>query len=133
MLKDYELVAGCLKKIPGVQLQGVPFRTRSVVEKFSCCIRDHWEPCVDGHYSDDKVDELLKALPNSLRDALLPYQLDGVKFGLQRGGRCLIADEMGLGKTIQAMPFALPFFVFCFLVDVNFHFVVPVHALNLFF
>ncbi|KAH7652406.1 DNA helicase protein [Dioscorea alata] len=109
MLKDYELVAGCLKKIPGVQLQGVPFRTRSVVEKFSCCIRDHWEPCVDGHYSDDKVDELLKALPNSLRDALLPYQLDGVKFGLQRGGRCLIADEMGLGKTIQAIAIACCF------------------------
>ncbi|KAM0936696.1 putative DNA helicase chromatin remodeling SNF2 family [Dioscorea sansibarensis] len=101
MLKDYELVAGCLKKIQGVQLQGVPFRTWSVVEKFSCCIRDHWEPCVDGHLSDDKVDELLKALPNSLRYALLPYQLDGVKFGLRRGGRCLIADEMGLGKTIQ--------------------------------
>ncbi|KAJ0973831.1 hypothetical protein J5N97_015796 [Dioscorea zingiberensis] len=77
LLKDYELVVNCLKKIPRVQLQDVPFRTRSVIEKFSCCIHDHWEPCVDGHCSDDKVDELLKALPISLRDALLPYQRDG--------------------------------------------------------
>ena len=36
---------------------------------------------------------------------LLPFQKDGVKFGLQRGGRCLIADEMGVGKTIQVSGF----------------------------
>lgn len=38
-----------------------------------------------------------------LLDALMPFQLEGVRFGLQRGGRCLIADEMGLGKTLQVM------------------------------
>merc|ERR1719362_1408022 len=34
---------------------------------------------------------------------LLPYQLEGVQFGLSRRGRCLIGDEMGLGKTLQAL------------------------------
>ena len=42
-------------------------------------------------------------LPKGLRDALLPYQREGVVFALERGGRCMIADEMGLGKTVQAL------------------------------
>ena len=37
---------------------------------------------------------------------VLPYQLEGAKFGLRRGGRCLVADEMGLGKTLQAIMIA---------------------------
>jgi len=37
---------------------------------------------------------------------LLPYQLEGVRFGTSRGGRCLIGDEMGLGKTLQALALA---------------------------
>ncbi|KAJ0973802.1 hypothetical protein J5N97_015767 [Dioscorea zingiberensis] len=76
--------ARCFRIIEESLFKAVPFscrmflsHTRSVIEKFSCCIHDHWEPCVDGHCSDDKVDELLKALPISLRDALLPYQRDG--------------------------------------------------------
>mmetsp|Transcript_60366 Transcript_60366/g.112011 ORF Transcript_60366/g.112011 Transcript_60366/m.112011 type:complete len:751 (+) Transcript_60366:73-2325(+) len=39
-------------------------------------------------------------------DGLLPYQLEGLKFGLSRKGRCLIGDEMGLGKTLQALALA---------------------------
>ena len=50
------------------------------------------------------AERLLAArLPARLRDALLPYQRDGVVFALERGGRCMIADEMGLGKTVQAL------------------------------
>ena len=45
--------------------------------------------------SDDQVDERLDRLPRTLRDALYPFQLDGVRYGLARGGRCLIADQMG--------------------------------------
>jgi SWI/SNF-related matrix-associated actin-dependent regulator 1 of chromatin subfamily A len=39
-------------------------------------------------------------------DQLLPYQVEGVQFGLRRNGRLLIADEMGLGKTLQALVIA---------------------------
>ena len=56
-----------------------------------------------GTLVDDMVDELIGKLPKMLVDALLPFQLHGVNFGLQRGGRCLIADEMGLGKTLQVI------------------------------
>ncbi|KAJ6422457.1 hypothetical protein OIU84_027422 [Salix udensis] len=45
-------------------------------------------------------------LPRKLLDALLPFQLHGLRFGLRRGGRSLIADEMGLGKTLQAIAIA---------------------------
>ncbi|KAL8141878.1 hypothetical protein V2J09_014910 [Rumex salicifolius] len=37
----------------------------------------------------------------------MPSQFDGLRFGLRRGGRCLIADEMGLGKTLQAIAIAI--------------------------
>eukprot|EP00405_Crypthecodinium_cohnii_P040103 CAMPEP_0206556560 /NCGR_PEP_ID=MMETSP0325_2-20121206/18523_1 /ASSEMBLY_ACC=CAM_ASM_000347 /TAXON_ID=2866 /ORGANISM="Crypthecodinium cohnii, Strain Seligo" /LENGTH=853 /DNA_ID=CAMNT_0054057197 /DNA_START=438 /DNA_END=2999 /DNA_ORIENTATION=- len=38
---------------------------------------------------------------------LMPYQREGVMFGLQKAnGRVLIGDEMGLGKTLQALVLA---------------------------
>jgi hypothetical protein len=49
-------------------------------------------------------------LPEPLRRALLPFQVEGVQFGLRNGGRLLLGDEMGLGKTIQVQP---PFFSSC--------------------
>merc|ERR1719487_1330752 len=41
-----------------------------------------------------------------LPEKLLPYQREGVKFGLDLNGRCLIGDEMGLCKTLQALSLA---------------------------
>ena len=49
---------------------------------------------------------LLNSLPVHIRDSLLPFQREGVLFGLSRHGRVLIGDEMGLGKTIQAIAIA---------------------------
>lgn len=49
------------------------------------------------------VDAAFDRIPSALRDALFPFQRDGVKFALRRRGRCLVGDEMGLGKTIQAI------------------------------
>jgi SNF2 family DNA or RNA helicase len=48
----------------------------------------------------------VKGMPVSLAAALMPFQHEGVMFGLARGGRCLIADEMGVGKTLQAIALA---------------------------
>ncbi|RZS19141.1 hypothetical protein BHM03_00051521 [Ensete ventricosum] len=100
-LSDYDLVLRCVKKLAVVELQEIPYTTRLVVEKFSQSVGTWWVPCMEGHYTEEQVDELLGKLPKSLRNALLPFQLEGVRFALRRGGRCLIADEMGLGKTIQ--------------------------------
>jgi len=47
----------------------------------------------------DACEALLYHLPKGLRDTLLPFQREGVLYGLRRGGRCLIADEMGTGKV----------------------------------
>ncbi|XP_071549653.1 SWI/SNF-related matrix-associated actin-dependent regulator of chromatin subfamily A-like protein 1 [Panulirus ornatus] len=45
----------------------------------------------------------LFGLEPRLLDALMPFQHDGVCFGISRGGRVMFADDMGLGKTIQAL------------------------------
>ncbi|XP_020151028.1 uncharacterized protein [Aegilops tauschii subsp. strangulata] len=97
-LVHYELVLQCLRKLTGVVVQDIPYRTRRAVQNAGTNCG-----------SDKEVDELLMKLPRRLRDALLPFQLEGVKFGLRRQGRCLIADEMGLGKTLQAIAIACCF------------------------
>lgn len=45
-------------------------------------------------------------LPPVMREKLMGFQWDGIKFALRRGGRCLIGDDMGLGKTLQAIAVA---------------------------
>ena len=42
------------------------------------------------------------AIEPYLYDNLMPFQKEGIKFGVSRQGRVLIADDMGLGKTVQA-------------------------------
>ncbi|KXZ49817.1 hypothetical protein GPECTOR_19g268 [Gonium pectorale] len=56
--------------------------------------------------SASEVSARLARMPPSLRAALMPFQRQGVEFGVARGGRCLIADEMGVGKTVQAIALA---------------------------
>ncbi|XP_076058003.1 SWI/SNF-related matrix-associated actin-dependent regulator of chromatin subfamily A-like protein 1 [Oratosquilla oratoria] len=48
----------------------------------------------------------ISSLDPQLIDALMPFQYEGVCYGLSRGGRVLMADDMGLGKTIQALAIA---------------------------
>lgn len=45
----------------------------------------------------------------SLHDALLPFQKEGVRQGIEWEGRLLLCDEMGLGKTLQAIAIAWHF------------------------
>ena len=56
--------------------------------------------------SDAEVDARLESMPASLAKALLPFQVEGVRFAIQHGGRMLLADEMGVGKTVQAIALA---------------------------
>lgn len=44
---------------------------------------------------------LIYTIPVGLQETLLPFQRDGVLYGLRRKGRCLIADEMGTGKVCR--------------------------------
>ena len=50
-----------------------------------------------------KADEI--TIVSSDGRELFPFQLEGVKFVEDAGGRAIIADEMGLGKTVQACAF----------------------------
>ncbi|CAG5130671.1 unnamed protein product, partial [Candidula unifasciata] len=59
-----------------------------------------------GDDDDDGNCPVLDRLPEKLRHRLLPFQKEGVRFAVEKNGRCLIADEMGLGKTIQAISVA---------------------------
>lgn len=48
----------------------------------------------------------LSAIEPTIASALLSFQEEGVCFGIQKQGRCMIADDMGLGKTYQALAIA---------------------------
>ncbi|CAH2246264.1 jg3712 [Pararge aegeria aegeria] len=48
----------------------------------------------------------LSPIEKTLRNKLMPFQEEGVRFGIARRGRCMIADDMGLGKTFQALAIA---------------------------
>lgn len=103
---DYDAVVKSLKTYR-IGYQDIPYITRIAVSKMSRPYAEgRWEPCRPEHIPDEEVDKLMGKLPKSLLEVLLPFQFEGVKFGLRRGGRCLIADEMGLGKTLQAIAIA---------------------------
>ncbi|XP_025835934.1 SWI/SNF-related matrix-associated actin-dependent regulator of chromatin subfamily A-like protein 1 [Agrilus planipennis] len=53
---------------------------------------------------NSKID--LSKIDSKLQNALMPFQKEGVYFGIDKNGRCLIADDMGLGKTFQALAIA---------------------------
>ncbi|PVH65178.1 hypothetical protein PAHAL_2G436900 [Panicum hallii] len=101
-LVDYDVVLKWLKKLPGAVVEDIPYNTKRLIQNIPMLASQKWA-------SDKEVDELLKKLPQQVKDALLPFQLEGVRFGLRRRGRCLIADEMGLGKTLQAIAIACCF------------------------
>ncbi|KAJ4908684.1 DNA annealing helicase and endonuclease ZRANB3 [Raphanus sativus] len=106
-IRDYSTVLGSLRRSKTVEVEEIPWITFAVVEKLSrSFVSGRWEPCTHEHFSEEKVEEMIRNLPRKLVDSLLPFQLDGLRFGLRRGGRCLIADEMGLGKTLQAISIA---------------------------
>ncbi|WIA22000.1 hypothetical protein OEZ85_004354 [Tetradesmus obliquus] len=54
----------------------------------------------------EALGKLQLAPGESLEQRMMPFQRQGVQFGLRVGGRLLIGDEMGLGKTVQACALA---------------------------
>ncbi|KYM97785.1 SWI/SNF-related matrix-associated actin-dependent regulator of chromatin subfamily A-like protein 1 [Cyphomyrmex costatus] len=48
----------------------------------------------------------LSRIDKTLIETLMPFQREGVCYGISKNGRCMIADDMGLGKTIQALGIA---------------------------
>lgn len=55
--------------------------------------------------AEKQLQQFLQTLPVEQQQIrpVLPYQVEGIAYGLHRGGRVLLGDEMGLGKTLQAL------------------------------
>ncbi|KAK0179340.1 hypothetical protein PV327_005100 [Microctonus hyperodae] len=93
-IKEYENFKLELKsKLPQVQLVGIP---KFVIQTFL-----NIKP-------NSNTNEMLdfSRIDKKLWNCLMPFQKEGVAFGIQKNGRCIIADDMGLGKTIQALGIA---------------------------
>ncbi|CAG9862890.1 unnamed protein product [Phyllotreta striolata] len=90
LIKDYELLLQKLEQLkPRIIVEQIP--------QFALkCIKATNQ---EVNIEFDKLDPVLAA-------TLLPFQIDGLKFGIDKKGRCLIGDEMGLGKTFQALAIA---------------------------
>ncbi|XP_047535168.1 SWI/SNF-related matrix-associated actin-dependent regulator of chromatin subfamily A-like protein 1 [Vanessa atalanta] len=90
-IKDYqELMLKVSSLAPHVVLGPLPSYVLKILN----------EPVIDPNTVD------LSPIEKTLRNKLLPFQEDGVRFGIARQGRCMIADDMGLGKTYQALAIA---------------------------
>jgi SNF2 family DNA or RNA helicase len=68
------------------------------------------------HTLKESEESLSDAIGEDFYKQLFPYQKEGVRYCITRGGRAFIADEMGLGKTFQALAV---FNYFCNLLNVS--------------
>lgn len=92
-LSDHDALAEALKPLrPAVCIGPLPHFVRKTLETAA---KQMPASCVD-----------LFGLDPKLLDSLMPFQQEGVCFGINHGGRVMIADDMGLGKTIQALGIA---------------------------
>ncbi|KFM27269.1 SWI/SNF-related matrix-associated actin-dependent regulator of chromatin subfamily A-like protein 1 [Auxenochlorella protothecoides] len=93
VLKSHDEVTAALEAVPGVRvrLEPLPKPALAVLQDVS-------------GWADDSP--RYASIPSNLEAQLMPFQREGVRFALARGGRALIGDEMGLGKTVQALAVA---------------------------
>ncbi|KAK3108769.1 hypothetical protein FSP39_015265 [Pinctada imbricata] len=93
-LEEYEPLLSALRKLgSAVVIEPLP---KAIIQTFSAQLK--------GKYSSRDIPIAdLSMVDNLLVNSLLPFQREGVNFGVHKNGRVLIADDMGLGKTIQAI------------------------------
>ena len=56
--------------------------------------------------AENDVDARFASIGAKIRGALYGFQIEGVRFAIERRGRVMIADQMGVGKTLQAVAVA---------------------------
>lgn len=93
-LDDYQLVQDRVGLITDVSIGEIPKYVRNLLNK-----------AVNKNENEMET-ACLSAIEPTLVTSLLPFQKEGVCFGISKQGRCMIADEMGLGKTYQALAIA---------------------------
>lgn len=90
LLQDIRMVFGTkiiISSIPSFVLQAFRNNLRKKSE-------EKLQVSIEG-----KIDKILLS-------QLMPFQKEGVMYGIRNNGNCIIADDMGLGKTIQALGIA---------------------------
>ncbi|PAV57958.1 hypothetical protein WR25_04407 [Diploscapter pachys] len=94
---SFQTAVNCMKR------NSVPFRQKRTI---SATVSFPPKTAIDtvANFKLNSVpDDLIKMIPETQLNMLFPYQKEGVRFVLERGGRAIIADEMGLGKSVQAL------------------------------
>jgi len=69
--------------------------------------RTSWFDFSYNYHEDFDLNPNLNDIPEKTLNKLLPFQRQGVIFGISKKGRFLLGDEMGVGKTLQAISTAL--------------------------
>ncbi|XP_043276402.1 SWI/SNF-related matrix-associated actin-dependent regulator of chromatin subfamily A-like protein 1 [Venturia canescens] len=93
-ISDYEkLTSKCNALRPEVVLAGIPSYVMKVFKK-----------SLTKQTEVELID--LSPIDSKLTESLMPFQQEGIRYGISKRGRCFIADDMGLGKTIQALGLA---------------------------
>ncbi|XP_066597490.1 SWI/SNF-related matrix-associated actin-dependent regulator of chromatin subfamily A-like protein 1 isoform X2 [Prorops nasuta] len=93
-LKDYDLLISSLRTSnPENTILGIPTSFLTIFKKHM-------------NEVNENLDIDLSSIDPQLLKSLMPFQREGVCYGISKKGRCIIADDMGLGKTIQALGIA---------------------------
>ncbi|XP_043480130.1 SWI/SNF-related matrix-associated actin-dependent regulator of chromatin subfamily A-like protein 1 [Leptopilina heterotoma] len=90
-LKDYNLLFEKFIRRSDCRITGLPKFTKEIFDKAN-------QP------TETNVD--FSSIDETLMESLMPFQKEGISFGITKKGRLMIADDMGLGKTIQALGIA---------------------------
>ncbi|NXP19138.1 SMAL1 protein, partial [Scytalopus superciliaris] len=93
LLEDYPKLMEVLQSLLSVEVEPLP---EAVIQTFAAQLRR-------SSSQTDIPDADLSAVDSKIVTSLMPFQREGVNFGILRNGRLLLADDMGLGKTIQAI------------------------------
>ncbi|XP_065666233.1 SWI/SNF-related matrix-associated actin-dependent regulator of chromatin subfamily A-like protein 1 isoform X4 [Hydra vulgaris] len=93
-IKDHQTVKSLFEKSLNVTLNDIPSNVVKLLQKA------HNNSKINKNTDICKID-------SDLLEKLLPFQREGVVFGIEHNGRLLIADDMGLGKTVQAIAICL--------------------------
>ncbi|XP_021921060.1 SWI/SNF-related matrix-associated actin-dependent regulator of chromatin subfamily A-like protein 1 isoform X2 [Zootermopsis nevadensis] len=90
-LEDYNIFMRKLQCLKGaVSVTGLPDYVLKTFRKSS-------------HEPENFKDVDLSRIDVTLLNSLMPFQREGICFGISKNGRFLLADDMGLGKTIQSL------------------------------
>jgi SNF2 family DNA or RNA helicase len=102
-LKEYdELIKkiGTQLKKGSISISPLPKLLREV---FKDALSGKSTPRIDPKYD---LDLLKTKIDMNIIKSLLPFQIEGISFGIQQQGRLFLADDMGLGKTVQGLAIA---------------------------